>query len=439
MLNRFNRLVTYLRTYGLGSALDRARNFGLGAVFHQIATRRRVATVIRERDLATFPETSGQPLGDSIRYLPETLANADYAECPGGAMPHRVFLLHLQQAQLFPAPVLTLPFAGPAAQTLPHNLRYGSGNLVLTQDNEMMAESLTHRIVVPERLTPLSPGLWQGSLPKSRLREDRPHVLLDLCSAHFGHALLDTPARLWVLEDKGLLPAQPLSFVAFRVQGLGKAPARWPGFLHDILSALEIAPDKIWFPDRAVTFRSLYIPRRVSPFGPGGIGAPYFRTMRRIGDQIVQKSVAAPDADRIYLSRRKLRNDPRRIQDEGETRLEALFAARGFAIVHPQDHPLADQIRMIRAANRVAGTVGSQLHLTVFCDRPDVQMFRIVPSFFNHDIDQKIMDGVAGGLRTYVVAAQPRHGASQSETPWRIAGPDFAGIARAVDDWLEQT
>ena len=443
MLNRVNRLVAYLRTYGLGSTLNRLRNYGFCTAFHQIMPYQRATKTIRERDLAALPVMERPRAGDSIRFLGETLACSSYAEAPGGTMPDRLFVLHLEQAQVFPASVLTHPLSGPPAKSLPHNLRYGSGSLILTQADEMLAESLMFRIVVPERLTPLSPGLWQGSLPKSRLHEDKPHVLLDLCSAHFGHTLLDTPARLWALENTGLLPAQPLNFVAFRVQGLGKAPARWPGFLHDILSALDIDPAKIWFPDRAVQFQSLYIPRRVSPFGPGGIGAPYFRTMRRIGDRIVQKSAAGPDhpprPDRIYLSRRRLRSDPRRILDDGEVRLEALFASRGFAIVHPQDHALADQIRMIRAARLVAGTVGSQLHLSVFCDRPDVRLFRIVPSFFNYDIDQKIMDGVAGALRTYVVPSQPQNGASQSESPWQIATAEFDGIERSLDDWLADT
>ena len=447
MLNKVKRLVTYLQAYGLQSALNRARNYGLGTAFHQIASRWEMTT-IHERALTSLPATeapiSGRPIaGDAVRYLDETLTGSSYAEAPGGTMPDRLFVLHLEQAQVFPASVLTRPLAGPPPGPLPHNLRYGSGNLILTQADDMLAESLTHRIVVPDRLTLLSPGSWRASLPKSRLREDRPHVLLDLCSAHFGHALLDTPARLWALAQPDLLPAPPLNYVGFRMQGLGKAPARWPGFLHEILSALGIDPGTIWFPDRAVQFRSLYIPRRVSPFGPGGIGLPYFRTMRRIGDRIVQKSVAPPDAppgpNRVYLSRRRLRNDPRRLLDAGEDRLEALFAARGFAIVHPQDHALSDQIRMIRAADLVAGTVGSQLHLTVFCDRPDVRLFRIVPSFFNYDIDQKIMDGVAGALQTHVVPSQPRKGASQSESSWRIDGAEFDRIARAVDDWLAQT
>ena len=39
--------------------------------------------------------------------------------------------------------------------------------------------------------------------------------------------------------------------------------------------------------------------------------------------------------------------------------VEALFAGHGFVVVHPEDHPLADQVRMVRDAEVVAGFAGS--------------------------------------------------------------------------------
>ena len=39
--------------------------------------------------------------------------------------------------------------------------------------------------------------------------------------------------------------------------------------------------------------------------------------------------------------------------------VEAGFAAAGFVVVHPEDHPLADQVAMVRAASAIGGFAGS--------------------------------------------------------------------------------
>jgi hypothetical protein len=378
----------------------------------------------------------------SIQYPPcqQEIAHTHYAECPGGEMPSKPFMLHIHGAQVFPAQVMRRPFGRPSNSTLPHNLIYGPGNLVLTGDNELTAESLTHRNLVPGRLSHVGNRRWTASLPKFRQIEDVPHVLLDLCSAHFGHALLDTPARLWWLTEEGFSRASRPRLVGFREHGLSRDPAQWPEFLRDILTALDIVPEEIWFPDDAVEFRSLYVPRRISPFGPGGVGAPYFRTMRHIGDRIVQNSETGRrdklSESRAYLSRRKLKTDLRFILDDGEARLEEIFSARGFAIVHTQEHSLADQIQMIRSARHVAGAVGSQLHLLVFCQQIGTKLFKIAPSFFNYNIDVLIVEGIGGTVRTHVVPAEKGRFLEKSESPWRISEQEFGKIETQVDAWL---
>lgn len=435
MGSRIRRIVRYLRAAGVRTAVARLRNYGLRAFFLTFWPIRRDRIAVCERGLQSFPVATDLPIGpdpgDCLHLLAETISDGNYAECPGGGMPDANFVLHLADAHLFAAPVLRSLWG--KADKLPHQMRHGAGNLVLTQNHELLAESLTHRIVVPDRLRPLAPGSWHADLPRRRSYENRPHVLIDLCSAHFGHVLLDLPARLWIMTEPSLF-AEPPALVGFRAHGLGKEPAGWPGYLTEMLRALDVPPQDIWFPDGAVTFRSLYIPRRISPFGPGGIGAPYFRTMRQIGDRIAGDAVGT--ADRVYLSRRNLRGDPRRILDDGEAQVEALFAARGFAIIHPQRHSLAEQISILRGARHLAGPVGSQLHLAVFCTTPGVRLFRIVPSFFNHDVDDKIMAGVGGSVRTHVVPAVPKPGHAQSLSPWRLGPLEADQMARAVDDWL---
>jgi hypothetical protein len=84
---------------------------------------------------------------------------------------------------------------------------------------------------------------------------------------------------------------------------------------------------------------------------------------------------AMPGPRRIYVSREGTRH--RRPRNEAEVRERV--AARGFAIVHPEAMPVADQIRLFRGAEIALGVHGSGLANAAFM-RPGGTLLEIAPA-----------------------------------------------------------
>lgn len=162
----------------------------------------------------------------------------------------------------------------------------------------------------------------------------------------YGHWLVDTMPMLWALRH---------------------APA-------DILVATSIAPT----PNILAMFDALGVPasRLVHITGPTLAREVYvpdvalhrrqwmhseaeaiFARLARLGDQ---SKIARHD--RIYVSRSRVAK--RRMVNE--KRVEKLFAAAGFFILHPQEHPIADQVALFAHAKMIAGAGGSAMHNIVF-------------------------------------------------------------------------
>ena len=68
---------------------------------------------------------------------------------------------------------------------------------------------------------------------------------------------------------------------------------------------------------------------------------------------------------RLFCSRR-----PGKRSCHNADEVEALFAAHGFTVVFPEDHPLPDQVRMVRDADVVAGFAGSGMFQIAFAGGP---------------------------------------------------------------------
>ena len=181
---------------------------------------------------------------------------------------------------------------------------------------------------------------------------DQPVVYGGHLPKHFGHFLLESLARLW----------------AYPVLGLGPLPlvhSRTVFHVHE-RELLEAA-----LLPHGAALHALTEPTRLSavlvPELGIVLGEEYHSEMRHVYDAVRDSIIGPlgpPDDTPLYLSRTRLPADLR--STLFEPGLEARLGARGIRIVHPQELPLAEQIRLVAHARDVIGLQGTALHLTVF-------------------------------------------------------------------------
>src|SRR5699024_5678765 len=107
------------------------------------------------------------------------------------------------------------------------------------------------------------------------------------------------------------------------------------------------------------------------PYLPNGYARPEaVQVWRRMAAAVRDRTGKGPR--RVFLSRSvhhaalAQAGRPSRRASPNETEVDALFASRGYAVAHPQQLDLTDQIRLVADADVIAGVSGSALHLSVF-------------------------------------------------------------------------
>lgn len=179
-------------------------------------------------------------------------------------------------------------------------------------------------------------------------------IYLGSMMRHFGHFLLESLSRFWIVDQ---YPAAPVYLHPWR--GFKKAT---PGFWQDTIDLLAGRPVELQLILRPQRFERLIIPRATYDIGKGGGSIAFGAWCQNLAER------AAPDAGparrKVYYSRSKLSDRKRGLDQEPE--LEAFFEARGFEIVHPQDLSFFEQIALMRETAVLAGTSGSALHQALF-------------------------------------------------------------------------
>lgn len=158
----------------------------------------------------------------------------------------------------------------------------------------------------------------------------------------FGHFLLETLARCWAWRTRGAAP------VVFHCE----RPVLLP-WQAEVLAAFGLPPAEIVFVTRSIAFERLVVPQ------PGYVISSFFHAdhMRTLAF-----APSRPVSGRkLWISRRRL-GEGALGTFENEPDLEALLQERGWTILHPQEHPFAEQIRCFAGAERIAGIEGSALH-----------------------------------------------------------------------------
>ncbi len=176
---------------------------------------------------------------------------------------------------------------------------------------------------------------------------------------HFGHALTEQISHLWAWRRaKEADPA--LRVLVGEWKGRELSPWEW-----DLLSAAGIDRDDVDVITAPVRVERLL---GSSPtFAMPEVLHPQIEeTYAELGEALGARAADRVWPRKVFCSRRAVRKRACHNSDE----VEGLFAAAGFEVVHPEDLPLPDQIRLVREAEVVAGFAGSGMFQIAFAGAP---------------------------------------------------------------------
>ena len=248
---------------------------------------------------------------------------------------------------------------------------------------------------------------------------------------HFGHLLTEQLSRLWAFDRVRELEPDVKLLMTLQHD---REPAVLHPFEVDILGAFGIAPEEVHVftapcrPERLYAASGMFsLPRFVHP--------EMAAIWDRVGDHLVREAPDGPRPERLFVSRRpSLKRSCHNVAD-----LEEFFAARGYAIFHPEEHPLSEQVAMFRAARHVAGFAGSGLFTLALC-RDSKSVVVLAPDSYTAR-NENLIAAVRGHS---VVAVRSRPDEDHPENGWNqraFASSftfDFTDEGRFLTEQLEQ-
>jgi capsular polysaccharide biosynthesis protein len=204
------------------------------------------------------------------------------------------------------------------------------------------------------------PKSMKGGVRAEARNLDGPLFYLDSeYRGHFGHAMTEQLSRLWAWQEAKEREPE-LRALLF---GTSWSP-ELKAFERTLYAAAGVDPDDLLLADGPVQVGRLLAatPMFAQPFyvHPGLVAL-----WDRVGGALAQ---AAPERDyptRFFCARRGAARACRNPAD-----LEAIFADRGFAVIHPEDFSLPEQVRMFRGAEVIAGYAGSALFTSCLAGSP---------------------------------------------------------------------
>ncbi|MGH7041680.1 MAG: glycosyltransferase family 61 protein [Acetobacteraceae bacterium] len=174
----------------------------------------------------------------------------------------------------------------------------------------------------------------------------------------YGHWLMDFLPKLYVLHALGY----DIDSLRYLV------PVGTPEFGIALLDLLGIHSEQLIAHDwqtETVMADELLMPTllrtnsRVAPPFADAVGFIARRIVARSGEL-----APSPHGPRLFISRRLANREMRHLSNR--ERIEQLAKAAGFAIVHPEQMPLLDQVRLFNGASHIMGEYGSALHGSIF-------------------------------------------------------------------------
>ena len=199
---------------------------------------------------------------------------------------------------------------------------------------------------------------------------------------HFGHFLVESTARLWALDN--------LDEAINGILYIPKRPRNGSevlDFQRQFVSYMGRDIDVVCL-DGPTEVERLIVPGQGFGLGQMIKGTDHYRKAIAFN---FAKEIKPEGPDKLYISRSGL--PAGRGNLIGEQELEQHLAAEGFAVYHPEQHPLAHQIATYKAARQIIAAEGSALHLLAMVARHDQQVAIIVrrPSGATRNLEEHLM------------------------------------------------
>jgi hypothetical protein len=258
---------------------------------------------------------------------------------------------------------------------------------------------------MPDRIDP----------PAGALRVREPVLFLGEIHDHWGHFITDSMSRMWALDQlprtmKVLFAPDP------------KARIDTP-LVRELMGALEL-DGRLLRPEGPVIFDKV-----LCPIGALQLSRVYegFGRVHRRAAAVLARSAGEIPSGPVYLTRRRLGADLRRLADEEV--LEGLLEREGFRILSPERMSLADQMALFNSRYPVVGAFGSAMHTVLFRQTDEPQP---VATLFPGKIPPRFMmvDAVKAAQAAYIRCIRFEGEPGAGGGGWRIQ-------PRAAMQWLD--
>ena len=243
---------------------------------------------------------------------------------------------HVTRATLLPMP---------SAQSTACGVLDANGAPVPAARTLLSASRFTPDPVLPDTPATHLPGRW---------------LFAGVGRHHFGHFLLEATPRLWALDHLQERP-DGIALIPMAGRDIAAVLRRRLGPLLDILG--QGLP--LHLVETPVQVDEAIIPSQGFGHLHWTHGTPEARAYIR---RHLCAAVPAEGPDKLYVSRRRLRNTMQQLPFE--QKIERWMSRAGFAIFHPQRHSIPEQIARYRAARVIVGPDGSAFHLAPFVMQP---------------------------------------------------------------------
>jgi len=261
---------------------------------------------------------------------------------------------------------------------------------------------------------------------------------------HFGHFLTESLGRLWALQAVAG-PVDGLIFVSKREEAEDGADVAMQAY-HRLFFDLAQVDVPIRIITRPTRVDLLEVPGQGFGIGPMAAGTAAFRAF--MADRFA-RDVAPVGGPRLYISRSGM--SAQRGGILMEARLEALLAAEGYEIFHPQQHALDAQIARYKGARQIVALDGSALHLAAMSGARG-QRVAVIKRRDSHASDSIITHlasflGIAPDVIDVIRQDWVRSDRKRADR-FSIGELDFAALGRALtaagyveggDGWLSPT